>query len=139
MKLTDTIHKIEYSIAGEESYKMIDEDDDYDRNRLTLYLTPVIKLFDYFIEVDGREIILDEIDVMLRYRVTFDFDELDIVNETCSYNANVEFLSAYAFDIIEKNGLSKDALNTQIEADIRDGRDIVIEAPEFKVCLDTLQ
>ena len=139
MKLTDTIHKIEYSIAGEESYKMIDEDDDYDRNRLTLYLTPVIKLFDYFIEVDGREIILDEIDVMLRYRVTFDFDELDIVNETCSYNANVEFLSAYAFDIIEKNGLSKDALNTQIEADIRDGRNIVIEAPEFKVCLDTLQ
>ena len=139
MKLTDAVYKIEYSIAGEESYKMIDEDDDYDRNRLTLYLTPVIKLFDYFIEVDGREITLDEIDVMLRYRVTFDFDELDIVNETCSYNANVEFLSAYAFDIIEKNGLSKDALNDQIEADIRDGRNIVIEAPEFKVCLDTLQ
>ena len=139
MKLTDAVYKIEYSIAGEESYKMIDEDDDYDRNRLTLYLTPVIKLFDYFIEVDGREITLDEIDVMLRYRITFDFDELDIVNETCSYNSNVEFLSAYAFDIIEKNGLSKDALNAQIEADIRDGRNIVIEAPEFKVCLDALQ
>lgn len=139
MKLADAIYKIEYSIAGEESYKMIDEDDDYDRNRLTLYLTPVIKLFDYFIEVDCREITLDEIDVMLRYRVTFDFDELDIVNETCSYNVNVEFLSAYAYDIIEKNGLSKDALNDQIEADIRDGRNIVIEAPEFKVCLDTLQ
>lgn len=139
MKLTDAVYKIEYSIAGEESYKMIDEDDDYDRNRLTLYLKPVIKLFDYFIEIDGREITLDEIDVMLRYRVTFDFDELDIVNETCSYNVNVEFLSAYAFDIIEKNGLSKDALNDQIEADIRDGRNIVIEAPEFKVVLKTLR
>ena len=139
MKLTDAVYKIEYRLAGEESYQMIDEDDDYDRNRLTLYLKPVIKLFDYFIEVDGREITLDEIDVMLRYRVTFDFDELDIVNETCSYNVNVEFLSAYAFDIIEKNGLSKDSLNAQIEADIRDGRNIVIEAPEFKVCLDTLR
>lgn len=137
MKLTDAIYKIEYSIAGEESYKMIDEDDDYNRNRLTFYLKPVIKLFDYFVEIDGREITLDEINVMLSYRVTFDFDDLDIVNETCSYNANVEFRSAYAFDINER-GLAE-PLNAQIEADIRDGRNIVIEEPTFKVILDTLQ
>lgn len=139
MNLTDAIYKIEYSIAGEESYDFVDENSDYDRNRLTLYLKPVIKLFDYFIEIDGREITLDEIDVMLRYRVTFDFEELDIVNEKCSYNVNVEFLSAYAFDIIEKNGLRKDDLNAQIEADIRDGRNIVLDEPSFKVCLDSLQ
>ena len=139
MKLTDAIYKIEYSIAGEESYTLVDEDCDCDRNRLTLYLKPVIKLFDYFIEIDGREITLDEINVMLRYRVTFDFDELDIVNEKCSYNVNVEFLSAYAFDIVEKNGLRKDDLNAQIEADIRDGRNIVLDDPTFKVCLESLQ
>lgn len=139
MNLTDTIYKIEYSIAEEESYEFVDENSDYDRNRLTLYLKPVIKLFDYFIEIDGREITLDEIDVMLRYRVTFDFDELDIVNEKCSYNVNVEFLSAYAFDIVEKNGLRKDDLNAQIEADIRDGRNIVLDEPTFKVILGTLQ
>ena len=133
MNLTGAIYKIEYSIAGEESYDFVDENSDYDRNRLTLYLKPVIKLFDYFIEIDGREITLDEIDVMLRYRVTFDFEELDIVNEKCSYNVNVEFLSAYAFDIIEKNGLRKDDLNAQIEADIRDGRNIVLDEPSFKV------
>ena len=74
MNLTDAIYKIEYSIAGEESYMLVDEDCDYDRNKLTLYLKPVIKLFDYFIDVDDREITLDEIDVMLRYRVTFEFD-----------------------------------------------------------------
>lgn len=139
MNLTDAIYKIEYSIAGEESYDFINKDDDYDCNRLTIYLSPVIKLFDYFIEVEGREITLDEIDVMLRDRVTFDFDSIDIVNETCSYNVNVEFLSAYAFDIIEKNGLRKDDLNAQIEADIRDGRNIVLDEPSFKVCLDSLQ
>lgn len=139
MNLTDAIYKIEYSIAGEESYDFVDENSDYDRNRLTLYLTPVIKLFDYFIEIDSREITLDEIDVMLRYRVIFDFEELDIVNEKCSYNVNVEFLSAYAFDIIEKNGLRKDDLNAQIEADLRDGRNIVLDEPSFKVCLDSLQ
>ena len=139
MNLTDAIYKIEYSIAGEESYDFVDENSDYDRNRLTLYLKPVIKLFDYFIEIDGREITLDEIDVMLRYRVIFDFEELDIVNEKCSYNVNVEFLSAYAFDIIEKNGLRKDDLNAQIEADIRGGRNIVLDEPSFKVCLDSLQ
>lgn len=139
MNLTDAIYKIEYSIAGKESYAFINKEDDYDRNRLTIYLSPVIKLFDYFIEVEGREIVLDEIDVMLRYRVTFEFDELDIVNETCSYNVNVEFRSAYAFDIIEKDGLSKDVLNAQIESDIRDGRNIVLDDPTFKVFVDSLQ
>ena len=139
MNLTDALYKIEYSIAGEESYDYVDENSDYDRSRLTLILKPVIKLFDYFIEIDGREITLDEIDVMLRYRVTFDFDELDIVNEKCSYNVNVEFLSAYAFDIIEKNSLRKDELNDQIESDIRDGRNIVLDEPSFKVIMETLQ
>lgn len=139
MNLTDAIYKIEYSIAGEESYDFVDENSDYDHNRLTLYLKPVIRLFDYFIKIDGREIALNEIDVMLRYRVTFDFEELDIVNEKCSYNVNVEFLSAYAFDIIEKNGLRKDDLNAQIEADISDGRNIVLDDPTFKVILETLQ
>ena len=140
MNLTDAIYKIEYSIAGQESQAFINKDiDDYDRNRLTISLAPVIKLFDYFIEVEGREIVLDEIDVLLRYRVTFDFDELDIVNEKCSYSTNVEFRSAYAFDIIEKNGLSKDVLNAQIEADIRDGRNIVLDDPTFKVFVDSLQ
>ena len=76
---------------------------------------------------------------MLRYRVTFDFDAIDIVNETFSYNVNVEFRSAYAFDIIEKNGLSKDASNAQIESDIRDGQNIVLDDPTFKVFLNTLQ
>lgn len=139
MNLTDAIYKVEYTLAGEESYALINKEDDYDRNRLTISLAPVIKLFDYFIEVEGREITLDEIEVMLRYRVTFDFEELDIVNEKCSYNVNVEFLSAYAFDIIEKNDLRKDDLNSQIEADIRDGRNIVLDEPSFKVILETLQ
>lgn len=139
MNLTDAIYKIEHSIAGEETYTLLDKDCDYDRNRLTLYLKPVIKLFDYFIETEDREITLDEIDVMLRYRVTFDFNELDIINEKCSYSTNVEFLSAYAFDIIEKNGLSKDALNAQIEADIRRGRNIVLDEPSLNVILHTLQ
>lgn len=139
MNLTDAIYKIEYSIAGQESYAFINKEDDYDRNRLTISLSPVIKLFDYFIEVEVREIVLDEIDVMLSYRVAFDFDSIDIVNETCSYNVNVEFRSAYAFDIIEQNGLRKDDLNAQIEADIRDGRNIILDDPTFKVCLDSLQ
>jgi hypothetical protein len=139
MNLTDAIYKIEYTLAGKESQAFINKEDDYDLNRLTIFLSPVIKLFDYFIEVEGREIVLEEIDVMLRYRVTFDFDSIDIVNETCSYNINVEFRSAYAFDIIEKNGLSKDVLNAQIESDIRDGRNIVLDDPTFKVFVDSLQ
>ena len=139
MKLTDAIYRIECSIAGEELYRMIDEDNDSDRNRLTIYLTPVINLFDYFIEIDGREITLDEIEVMLRYRVTFDFYELDVISEECSYTTKVEFLSAHVFDHVEKNGLGQDILDAQIESDIRDGRNIVLDDPTFKVFLDSLQ
>ena len=140
MNLTDAIYEIECTLAGQELQAFINKDvDDYDRNRLTISLAPVIKLFDYFVEVEGREIVLEEIDVMLSYRVTFDFDSIDIVNETCSYNVNVEFRSAYSFDSIEKNGLSKDVLNAQIESDIRDGRNIVLGDPTFKVFVDSLQ
>ena len=140
MNLTDAIYKIECTLAGQELQAFINKDvDDYDRNRLSISLAPVIKLFDYFVEVEGREIVLEEIDVMLSYRVTFDFDSIDIVNETCSYNVNVEFRSAYTFDSIEKNGLSKDVLNAQIESDIRDGQNIVLGDPTFKVFVDSLQ
>lgn len=139
MKLTDAIYKIEYTLAGQESYTMIDENDKCDLARLTVNLTPVITLFDYSIEIDGREITLDEIDVVLVYKVIFDFNELDIVNGKCSYNVNVDFLSMHVFNDVEKIGLRKSDLKTQIEADIREGRNIVLDEPVFKVRMNTLQ
>ena len=140
MNLTDAIYKIEYSLAGEETYKLIyDAEDLCDRNELSLYLTPIIKLYDYFVEIDGREIEFDEIEVMLSYTIIFNFDSLDIVNETCSYSVNVEFNSAHVYDVIlNEKGLTE-RLNTQIEADIREGRKIVLEEPEFKVILKQLR
>lgn len=139
MNLTDAIYKIEYSLAGEETYKLIyDAEDLCDRNELSLYLTPIIKLYDYFVEIDGREIEFDEIEVMLSYTIIFNFDSLDIVNETCSYSVNVEFNSAHVYDVILEKGLTE-PLNAQIESDVRDGRNIVLDEPEFKVVLKTLR
>lgn len=139
MNLTDAIYKIEYSLAGENTYKLIyDAEDLCDRNELTLYLTPIIKLYDYFTEIDGREIEFDEIEVMLSYTIIFNFDSLDIVNETCSYTVNVEFNSAHVYDVIIEKGLTE-PLNTQIESDIREGRKIVLDEPEFKVVLKKLR
>lgn len=140
MNLSDAIYKIEYRLAGEETYKLIyDAEDLCDRNELSLYLTPIIKLYDYFVEIDGQEIEFDEIEVMLSYTIIFNFDSLDIVNETCSYSVNVEFNSAHVYDVIlNEKGLTE-RLNTQIEADIREGRKIVLEEPEFKVILKQLQ
>lgn len=46
MNLTDAIYKIECTLAGQELQAFINKDvDDYDRNRLTISLAPVIKLF----------------------------------------------------------------------------------------------
>lgn len=140
MNLADAIYKIEYSLAGENTYKLIyDAEDLCDRNELTLYLTPIIKLYDYVTEIDGREIEFDELEVMLSYTVTFNFDSIDIVNETCSYTVNVEFNSAHLYSVIfNEKGLTE-RLNAQIEADIREGRNIVLEEPEFKVILSALR
>lgn len=140
MNLADAIYKIEYRLAQDETYKLIyDAEDLCDHNELSLYLTPIIKLYDYCIEFEGREFEFDEIEVMLSYTIIFNFDSLDIVNGTCSYSVNVEFNSAHLYStILNEKGLTE-RLNAQIEADIRDGRNIVLEEPEFKVCLDTLQ
>lgn len=140
MNLADAIYKIEYRLAQDETYKLIyDAEDLCNHNELTLYLTPIIKLYDYCIEFEGREIEFDEIEVMLSYTIIFNFDSLDIVNGTCSYIVKVEFNSAHLYStILNEKGLTE-RLNAQIEADIRDSRNIVLEEPEFKVCLDTLQ
>lgn len=46
MNLTDAIYKIECTLAWQELQAFINKDvDDYDRNRLTISLASVIKLF----------------------------------------------------------------------------------------------
>lgn len=138
MNLAEIIDGIRYSIAGEEAEYHVNDEDDYDNHQLTIYLHPCIKLIDYLVIIDDEEIEISGIEAQLRYKVTFTFDSLDVVQDTCSYKTDVEFKYAYIMEMQEHDDL-RDYVNDQIEADIRDGRNIVLDEPEFKVILKQLQ
>lgn len=138
MNLTDLIDRIEYSIAGTEATYYLDERDNYESNQLVIGLEPSINLIDYVIIVNGEEIEISGIKAHLRYNATLTFDSIDVVQDTCSYKCDVDFRYAYIDEMQERDHLREYATD-QIEADIRDGRNIVLDEPAFKVILRTLQ
>lgn len=138
MNLTDIIDRIEYSIAGMEGTYYLDKRDNYESNQLVIGLEPSINLIDYVVIVNDEEIEISGIRGHLRYNVTLAFDSIDVVQDTCSYKCDVDFRYAYIEEMQERDYL-RDYANDQIEEDIRDGRNIVLDEPEFKVILKQLQ
>lgn len=138
MNLTNLIDRIEYSIAGTEGTYYLDERDDYESNQLKIGLEPSINLIDYVVIVNDEEIEISSIRGHLRYNVTLTFDSIDVVQDTCSYKCDVDFRYVYIDEMQERDYLRGYATE-QIEADVRDGRNIVLEEPEFKVILRALQ
>lgn len=138
MNLTDIIDRIEYSIAGMEGTYYLDERDNYESNQLVIGLEPSINLIDYVVIVNDEEIEISGIRGHLRYNVTLTFDSLDVVQDTCSYKCDVDFRYAYIEEMQERDYL-RDYANDQIEEDVRNGRNIVLDEPEFKVILKQLQ
>ena len=136
--LSDIIDRIEYSIAGTEATYYLDERDNYESNQLVIGLEPSINLIDYVIIVNDKEIEISSIRGHLRYNVTLAFDSIDVVQDTCSYKCDVDFRYAHIDEMQERDYLRNYATE-QIEADVRDGRNIVLEEPEFKVILKTLR
>lgn len=138
MNLTDLIDRIEYSIAGTEATYHLDERDNYESNQLVIGLEPRINLIDHVVIVNDEEIEISGIRASLRYNVTLTFDSIDVVQDTCSYRCDVDFRYAYIEEMQERDYL-RDYANDQIEADIRDGRNIVLDEPTFKPVLKKLQ
>lgn len=138
MNLTDIIDRIEYSIAGMEGTYYLDERDTYGSNQLKVGLEPSINLIDYVVIVNDDEIEISGIRGHLRYNVTLTFDSIDVVQDTCSYKCDVDFRYAYIDEMQERDYL-RDYANDQIEEDVRNGRNIVLDEPEFKVILKKLQ
>ena len=138
MNLADIIDRIEYSIAGMEGTYYLDERDDYDSNRLKIGLEPRLDLIDYVVIVNDNEIEISRIRAYLRYNVTLTFDSIDVVQDTCSYKCDVDFRYAYIEEMQERDYL-RDYANDQIEEDVRNGRNIILDEPEFKVILKQLQ
>lgn len=136
--LSDVIDKIEYSIDGKEYVYYLEDQQDLDGTKLSMYLLPRVRLIDYIITVDDEEVLIEEINATLRYDVTFNFSKLDVVTGECEYTYDVKFDYVFIDSLSDHENLEELA-EIQIAQDVRVGRNIEIGAMTFKPVLKTLQ
>ena len=136
--LSDVIDKIEYSINGKEYVYYLEDQQDLDGTKLSMYLLPSVRLTDYIITVDDAEVLIEEINATLRYDVTFNFSKLDVVTGECEYTYDVKFDYVFIDSISDHENLEELA-EIQIAQDVRVSRNIEIGEMTFKPVLKTLQ
>lgn len=136
--LSDVIDKIEYSIDGKERVYYLEDQQDLDGTKLSMYLLPRVRLIDYIITVDDEEVLIEEINATLRYDVTFNFSKLDVVTGECEYTYDVKLDYVFIDSLSDHENLEELA-EIQIAQDVRVGRNIEIGEMTFKPVLKTLQ
>lgn len=136
--LSDVIDKIEYSIDGKEEVYYLEDQQDLDVTKLSMYLLPSVRLIDYIITADDEEVLIEEINATLRYDVTFNFSKLDVVTGECEYTYDVKLDYVFIDSLSDHENLEELA-EIQIAQDVRLGRNIKIGEMTFKPVLKTLQ
>ena len=136
--LSDIIDKIEYSINGKEYFYYLEDQQDLDGTKLSMYLLPSVRLIDYIITADDEEVLIEEINATLRYDVTFNFSKLDVVTGECEYTYDVKLDYVFIDSLSDHENLEELA-EIQIAQDVRLGHNIKIGEMTFKPVLKTLQ
>ena len=136
--LSDVIDRIDYTIDGKEEVYYLEDQQDLDGTKLSMYLLPRVRLIDYIITVDDEEVLIEEINATLRYDVTFNFSKLDVVTGECEYTYDVKFDYVFIDSISDHENLEELA-EIQIAQDVRVSRNIEIGEMTFKPVLKTLQ
>lgn len=136
--LSDVIDRIDYTIDGKEEVYYLEDKQDLDGSKLSMYLLPRVRLIDYIITVDDEEVLIEEINATLRYDVTFNFSKLDVVTGECEYTCDVKLDYVFIDSLSDHENLEELA-EIQIAQDIRLGRNIKISEMTFKPVLKTLQ
>ena len=136
--LSDIIDKIDYTIDGKENVYYLEDQQDIDRTKLSMYLLPSVRLIDYIITVDDEEVLIEEINATLRYDVTFDFSKLDVVTGECKYTYDVKFDYVFIDSLSDHENL-EDLVASQIISDIQNRRNFEPKEFSFKPVLKKLQ
>lgn len=136
--LSDVIDRIDYTIDGKEEVYYLEDQQDLDGTKLSMYLLPRVRLIDYIITVDDEEVLIEEINATLRYDVTFNFSKLDVVTGECEYTYDVKLDYVFIDSLSDHENLEELA-EIQIAQDVRLGRNIKIGEMAFKPVLKTLQ
>lgn len=136
--LSDIIDRIDYTIDGKERVYYLEDQQDLDGTKLSMYLLPSVRLTDYIITVDDAEVLIEEINATLRYDVTFNFSKLDVVTGECEYTYDVKLDYVFIDSLSDHENLEELA-EIQIAQDVGLGRNIKIGEMTFKPVLKTLQ
>lgn len=136
--LSDIIDRIDYTIDGKERVYYLEDQQDLDGTKLSMYLLPSVRLIDYIITADDEEVLIEEINATLRYDVTFNFSKLDVVTGECEYTYDVKFDYVFIDSMSDHENLEELA-EIQIAQDVRVCRNIEIGEMTFKPVLKTLQ
>lgn len=116
----------------------LEDQQDLDGTKLSMYLLPSVRLIDYIITADDEEVLIEKINATLRYDVTFNFSKLDVVTGECEYTYDVKFDHVFIDSLSDHEDLEELA-EIQIAQDVRVGRNIEIGEMAFKPVLKTLQ
>lgn len=136
--LSDIIDRIDYTIDGKERVYYLEDHQDLDGTKLSMYLLPSVRLIDYIITADDEEVLIEEINATLRYDVTFNFSKLDVVTGECEYTYDVKLDYVFIDSLSDHENLEELA-EIQIAQDVILGRNIKIGEMTFKPVLKTLQ
>ena len=115
--LSDVIDRIDYTIDGKEEVYYLEDQQDLDGTKLSMYLLPRVRLIDYIITVDDEEVLIEEINATLRYDVTFNFSKLDVVTEECEFTYDVKFDYVFIDSLSDHENL-EDLVASKIISDI---------------------
>lgn len=136
--LSDVIDRIDYTIDGKEEVYYLEDQQDLDGTKLSMYLLPRVRLIDYIITVDDEEVLIEEINATLRYDVTFNFSKLDVATGECEYTYNVKFDYVFIDSLSDHENL-EDLVASRIESNVLSNGQFKPKELTFKPVLKKLQ
>lgn len=136
--LSCIIDRIDYNIDGKEYFYYLEDQIDLDGKNLTIWVLQDLRLFDFAVEFEDHAISIEEVDLTLRYKVTFNFSKLDVATDECEYTYDVKFDKVFINSLSDHENL-EDLVTSQIENSVIFGEKFKPKDLTFKPVLKKLQ
>lgn len=138
MTIPNVIRRVEYTINSGSYTHLIEENDFFEDNKLTIYLKHIFYLRDYTVVKDDEEFKIDSIDVQITFKIEFDFDSIDIVRNECSYSMHKNLIQVDILSMTDHANL-RDLVANQLADEIRSDRSSIVRSMSFKPILEKLE
>lgn len=136
--LSCIIDRIDYNLDGKDYFYYLEDQIDLDGTNLTIWILQDLRLFDFAVELEDHAISIEQVDATLRYKVTFNFSNLDVATGECEYTYDIAFDYAFIDSLSDHENL-EDLVTLQIENSAIFSRKFKPKDLTFKPVLKKLQ